>query len=228
MGQVRFPAAVLGPLRDTLDGLLQNAPARSALAVEMRRAFGAFGIDSPSAEQTARVAATMLPAWALEGADAGLKRLPPADRRAILATRLAIAETLTPDRCEAYLSDGATDARVIEMSAIAAMPPDRATAVLRLLVAASLAGYGEGAASPAMAPADEDSARRTLGAAIMAAVDASPDPDRLIAALSPTAWGDPADGCDARRLVLRTALDLPAPDGDQALLLIATFGLDGY
>jgi hypothetical protein len=228
MGQVRFPATVLGPLREALDGLLQTPAPRMALAGEMRKQFDQFGIASPNAEQIARVAATMLPAWALDGVDAGLPRMQPADQRAVLATRLAIAESLSPDRCEAYLSDWATDGRVIEMSAIAAMPPDRAAAVLGLLMTASLAGYGQDAPAPAMDPADEDRARQTLGAAIMAAVDASPDPDKLIAALSPTAWGDPADTCTARRLVLRTALDLPAPEGDQALRLIAAFGLDGY
>lgn len=227
MAQVRFPAPVLDPFRAALDALLQDAAARAALAATMHRQFDQFGIARPTDDQIFRVAATMLPGWALDGAAAGLSRLPVADLRAVLATRLAIAESLSPQRCDAYFSDWSPDASAIEMSAIAAMPPDSAAAVLRLMMAASLAEYRDDPPTDAMAAAVEDEARRTLGAAIMAAVDASSDPDRLIGALSPTAFADPADVCAARVLVLRAALDMPAPQGDLALRLIAAFGLDG-
>jgi hypothetical protein len=227
MAQVRFPDAVRGPLRAALLDLLHNPAAQAALSGAVGEEFDSYGIAAPTQDQIARVAATMLPGWALDGVAVGLPRLPVADQRAILATRLAIAESLSPERCEAYLSIWAHDARAIEMSAIAAMPPDRANAVLGLLMAASLAEYRDDPPRLRMVPADEDRARQTLGAAIMAAVDASPDPDRLIAALSPTAWVDPADACAARVLILRTALDMPAPDGDLAVRLIAEYGLDG-
>jgi hypothetical protein len=228
MAQVRFPDALRGPFRAALEDLLRNAAAQAALAASVGQAFDDFGIASPSDDQITRVAATLLPAWALDGATSGLPRLPVAEQRAILAIRLGIAESLAPERCETYLWDGADGARAIEMSALAAMPSDSATAFLGRLMAASMAEYGDDPPFVPLPPADEDQARRALGAAIMAKVDASPDPDRLIAALSPTAWGQPDQGCAARVLVLRAALDLPAPDGDLAVRLIAGYGMDGF
>jgi hypothetical protein len=225
--QTRLPGPARDALMAGLAGLLQDDAARQALAVAMRDQFDQFGIDSPTDEQISRVAATLLPPWALDSAAIGLPQLPVADQRALLSARRTIAESLSVERCEMYLSDYATDARAVELSAIAALPPEQAAVEITRLMAASRAAHGDKPATATLAPADEDEARRTLGVAIMAAVDASPDPDRLIAALSPTAYVDPADGCAARLVVLRAALDMPAPAGDQAIRLIAAYGLDG-
>ncbi len=226
MGQVRFPAALQAPLRRALSDLVASPAAQAALGTALRDQFTQFGFVTPSDDQIARVGATLLPSFALDGAAEGLPRLPVADQRAVLATRLSIAEGLTAERCDAYLNDRA-EARGIEMSAIAALPPDRAAEVLGRLMAASLARYQGDLPDGSLPPADEDRARRALGAAIMAAVDAGPDPGAMIAALSPLAYPAPAESCAARLLTLRAALALGPPDGDLAVRLIADYGLDG-
>jgi hypothetical protein len=228
--RLKVPDALRPVLAAHFKALLADPFVIAQFAQSVGETFTSMGVTPSNPDVIARMAGEQLPGWGNDWVMLGVARLDAAQQAQAIALRIRLAKEASPQDCadEMAMPAGLTQPGAAQMRVMATWPVADVQAATALWRAAMVAQLSDApAVTDALTPEQRSQVYEAASRAIVTAMDAAPDADKLYAAFGYPEQAVPEDICAAHLTMLQAVQGMTGPEAALALRYVTDFGLNG-